>query len=69
MTYEPSEYQVDQGARRLVTWETGLETWPDSWHPYVVASAQVAAKRVWKAMWTAANRPWPNPLQLELFDK
>lgn len=69
MNYEPTEYQVDQGARKLVTWETGLETWPDSWHPLIVYNARILAQRVWKTMWIAGNRDWPNNLQMELFEK
>lgn len=66
---KPSNYQVDQGARQIVTWETGWETWPDSWHPLEVYNARITAYRVWNAMNRARHHTWPNPLQLELFNK
>jgi hypothetical protein len=70
MNYEPSEIQLDEGARKLVIWETGLETWPDSWHPVTVFNARLLARRVWKAMWTAESRLAPKTTtQLELFEK
>ena len=52
---EPTPEMIEEGAQRLVSWETGEEVWPDSWDGLQVAAARQEAERVWRSMYLAAT--------------
>lgn len=53
ITLTPTEEMIDEGAKRLVSWDDGC-IWPDSWDKLQIIAARNDAERVWRSMWIAA---------------